>query len=139
MQQLSHINPRVPTSSLYHGSKSYVAARIVRAFRNPLPAVRPLNPAADPPTLSSIVRVGGRDCSCSKETGVTEIRTRAAFALGYERIGTYTLPEEGGASLRAAGWKLLGKRGGGTWDRRLRPRVDTHPTQKKFFWEVDAA
>lgn len=32
---------------------------------------------------------------------------RAAFALGYQRIGTYTLPEEGGASLRGAGWKLL--------------------------------
>lgn len=38
---------------------------------------------------------------------------RAAFALGYRRIGTYTLPDEGGASLRAAGWKLIGERGGG--------------------------
>ena len=29
---------------------------------------------------------------------------RAAKALGYRRIYTYTLPEEGGASLRASGW-----------------------------------
>jgi hypothetical protein len=28
---------------------------------------------------------------------------RAAFALGYRRVITYTLPEENGASLRAAG------------------------------------
>ena len=63
---------------------------------------------------------------------------RAAFALGYQRIGTYTLPEEGGASLRAAGWKLIGERGGGSWNCESRPRVDTHPLQKKFLWETAA-
>lgn len=31
---------------------------------------------------------------------------KAARAMGYDRIFTYTLPEEGGASLRAAGFKL---------------------------------
>ena len=31
---------------------------------------------------------------------------RAVSALGYRRLITYTLPEEGGASLRAAGFKL---------------------------------
>lgn len=60
---------------------------------------------------------------------------RAAFALGYKRLITYTLPEEGGASLRASGWKLLGTAGGGTWNRKSRPRIDKHPTQKKFLWE----
>lgn len=62
---------------------------------------------------------------------------RAAFALGYARIGTYTLPEEGGASLRGAGWKLIGERGGGSWSRTERPRVDTHPTQGKLLWEIE--
>lgn len=38
---------------------------------------------------------------------------RCTLALGYKEIGTYTLPEEGGASLVAAGWKCLGKAGGG--------------------------
>ncbi len=61
---------------------------------------------------------------------------RACFALGFLRIGTYTLPEEGGASLRAAGWKLIGERGGGSWNVPSRPRVDTHPTQGKLLWEV---
>lgn len=61
---------------------------------------------------------------------------RAALALGYQRIGTYTLPEEGGASLRAAGWKMLGERGGGSWNRTERARVDKHPTQTKLLWEL---
>lgn len=60
---------------------------------------------------------------------------RAAFALGFHRIGTYTLPDEGGASLRATGWKLLGERGGGSWSRASRERTDKHPTQKKLLWE----
>jgi hypothetical protein len=63
---------------------------------------------------------------------------RAARAMGYRRCITYTLPEEGGASLRAAGWKLIGKAGGGTWNRKARPRVDTHPMQIKLRWEAAA-
>ncbi len=63
---------------------------------------------------------------------------RAAKALGYRRLITYTLPEEGGASLRASNWRLIGERGGGTWNRpnNGRPRVDLHPTQAKLLWEV---
>jgi len=64
---------------------------------------------------------------------------RAAFALGYRRLITYTLPEESGASLRGAGWKLIGKAGGGSWSRGGRPRVDLHPTQQKLRWEVSVA
>jgi hypothetical protein len=63
---------------------------------------------------------------------------RACFALGYRRIGTYTLPDEGGASLRATGWKLIGERGGGTWNRDARPRVDKTPLQRKLFWETSS-
>lgn len=62
---------------------------------------------------------------------------RAAFALGYRRIGTYTLPDEGGASLRATGWKLIGERGGGTWVRKDRPRADAHPLGAKLLWEAE--
>ena len=50
---------------------------------------------------------------------------RATKALGYRRLITYTLPEEGGASLRGAGWTLLGLRGGGNWNTPKRPRIDT--------------
>lgn len=61
---------------------------------------------------------------------------RACRALGYRRLITYTLASEGGASLRAAGWRLVGEAGGGPWSRLSRPRVDTHPTQGKLRWEA---
>lgn len=65
---------------------------------------------------------------------------RAARALGYSRLITYTLPEEGGASLRGAGWTLVGQCGGGSWDRQRRPRIDKHPTQAKHRYEaIDSA
>lgn len=61
---------------------------------------------------------------------------RAAFALGFRRIGTYTLKSESGASLRGAGWRLIGVRGGGKWNRKARPRSDEHPTEQKLLWEI---
>jgi hypothetical protein len=63
---------------------------------------------------------------------------RAAKAMGYRRLITYSLPEEGGASLRAAGWRCVGragKKGGGGWNCPSRPRVDLHPLQEKLRWE----
>ena len=63
---------------------------------------------------------------------------RVAFGLGYRKLITYTLPTESRVSLVAAGWKCLGKAGGGTWSRDARPRVDTHPTQTKLRWEAVA-
>lgn len=61
---------------------------------------------------------------------------RVTQAMGYLQLITYTLPEEGGASLRGAGFKLLGAAGGGSWNRKDRPRLDKHPTQGKFKWEM---
>lgn len=61
---------------------------------------------------------------------------RACSALGWRKLVTYTLPEEGGASLRGAGWKCLGEAGGGSWSRVSRPRVDKAPTQVKMRWEI---
>lgn len=61
---------------------------------------------------------------------------RAAFALGFHRIGTYTLPNEGGASLRASGWKLIGERRSGEWGVPSRPRAPMKsPTGSKWLWE----
>ncbi len=60
---------------------------------------------------------------------------RAARALGWRRMVTYTLPQESGESLRGAGFTLIGEAGGGSWNRPSRPRVDTHPTQAKLRWE----
>lgn len=61
---------------------------------------------------------------------------RAARAMGYRRLITYTLRSELGTSLRAAGWKAIGETAGGSWSRESRPRVDTHPLEQKTLWEV---
>jgi hypothetical protein len=58
--------------------------------------------------------------------------------MGYRRLITYTLKSEGGASLRASGWRLLGEAGGGNWNTVSRPRVDTQHQQLKLKWEAVA-
>lgn len=63
---------------------------------------------------------------------------RAARAMGYRKLITYTLAEEGGASLRAAGFRCIGAAGGGSWSCPSRPRIDTHPMQQKLRWEQAA-
>lgn len=61
---------------------------------------------------------------------------RAAFALGFKRIGTYILAAENGATLKASGWHLIGEIPGRSWSCPSRPRVDKHPLQKKLLWEL---
>jgi hypothetical protein len=61
---------------------------------------------------------------------------RATKALGYRRLITYILETEPGTSLRAAGWKEIGARGGGEWGRAGRPRVAKAPTCQKTLWEA---
>lgn len=61
---------------------------------------------------------------------------RAAIALGYKRIVTYTLKNEGGASLRAAGFSVIADVRGRSWSCPSRPRVDRSPAQNKLRWEA---
>jgi hypothetical protein len=61
---------------------------------------------------------------------------RAARELGWKRLITYTLKTEPGTTLKAAGWKLIGERGGGTWNRANRPRVDKAPLGVKLLWQM---
>lgn len=63
---------------------------------------------------------------------------RAALALGFQRIGTYTLARESGTSLRAAGWVVVGEVKGRSWDTPSRRRTDKHPTENKTLWEFAA-
>lgn len=61
---------------------------------------------------------------------------RAAFALGYKRIGTYILAHEPGTSLQAAGWRCLGETRAQVWHRDTRPRIDLAPAQHKIRFEA---
>ena len=60
---------------------------------------------------------------------------RAAKAMGYRKIITYTLDTEPGTSLRAAGWVCAGSAGGKRWTGKRRPVVDLCPPQMKLRYE----
>lgn len=62
---------------------------------------------------------------------------RAWRAMGGRKLVTYTLQTESGASLRGAGWKIVGEVKGGAWHRENRAR-EWQPIygQKKFRWEA---
>lgn len=59
---------------------------------------------------------------------------RAALAMGYKQIITYTLKEESGASLIGAGYKRIRLTRGGSWSCKSRPRIDKHPLGQKVLW-----
>lgn len=61
---------------------------------------------------------------------------RAARAMGYKKLITYILQSETGISLIAAGYREIGVAGGGSWNRKSRPRVDKHPTEQKKLFEA---
>lgn len=61
---------------------------------------------------------------------------RAAQALGYKRLVTYTLASESGTSLKASGWRDIGIVRGRSWSCVSRPRIDTHPLDDKRVWEA---
>lgn len=65
---------------------------------------------------------------------------RAARALGYTRLITYTHADEGGASLRAAGWRVIAERPAHRgWWRPSRPREDHGSAGvQRTLWEVSA-
>jgi hypothetical protein len=98
---------------------------------------RPVARMADDGLTLEVNRVAtdGTANACSALYGACR---RATFALGYRRLITYTMPVEGGASLRGAGWKLLGSAGGGSWSRDGRPRIDPKELLmgQKLLWEV---
>lgn len=63
---------------------------------------------------------------------------RAAKALGYRRLITYTQEGESGASLRGAGWQLLAQRSPRPgWHTASRPRADHgNDHTLRFLWQA---
>lgn len=95
--------------------------------------------AGHPQDVLEVTRVAtdGTENACSILYGAA---AKAAKALGYLRIQTYTLPSESGASLRAAGWVCEGEAGGGQWKHTDgKPRRTDQPTEKKLRWAATFA
>lgn len=64
---------------------------------------------------------------------------RAAKAMGYRRIITYTLESEPGNSLRAAGWKRIGIAGGLRWTGGRTPKAELYPAEMKLRYEKEVS
>jgi hypothetical protein len=73
----------------------------------------------DKPTAEHATGKQSRRDACSLLYGAAR---RAALALGYRRLITYTLTTESGASLRGAGWEPTATVKGADWDRPGRRR-----------------
>jgi len=75
---------------------------------------RPVARRCDPYGTLEILRCAsnGTKNAISKLYGAV---CRAADAMGYHTVQTYTLPEEGGCSMRACGFAFAGECGGGQW------------------------
>ena len=96
---------------------------------------RPVARGNDNGLTLEVLRVStdGTPNACSALYGAA---WRTAKAMGYERLITYTLPSESGASLRGAGWRVIGSTPGRLWSCKSRPRVDKHPLGQKLVWEA---
>lgn len=97
---------------------------------------RPCNTFLDDNWTLEVRRVCTDGCpnACSALYGAAWKATRA---IGYKRLLTYTLPEEGGASLRAVGWKEIKGCGGKAWNHKKRTRQENDLfLLKKTRWEV---
>lgn len=79
----------------------------------------------------SRVATTGHENSCSALYGAL---CRAAKALGYDEVWTYTLPGEPGTSLRAAGFVDMGLNKGGNHGRPSRPRAPAKRPEPKRRW-----
>jgi hypothetical protein len=88
--------------------------------------------------LRCCVRDGSPKGSCSFLYGAA---WRALRAMGGERLITYTLQDEGGASLRGAGWKLVAERRPNDpagWQSRKGRSWQPVVGQAKFLWEANS-
>lgn len=99
---------------------------------------RPVARSRDDGVTLEVTRLctDGTKNACSFLYGAS---ARAAFALGYKRIGTYILASESGASLKASGWRLISEVKGRSWSCDSRPRIDKHPLQNKLLYELESA
>lgn len=119
------------------GHKFSIAAMLEESLVGVVIVGRPVARRRDDGLTLEVTRLCtiGEKNACSFLYGAA---ARAAFALGYQRIGTYILKSEPGTSLKAAGWKLIGETPGRSWSVPSRPRNDTHPLEPKLLFERTA-
>lgn len=94
---------------------------------------RPVARKTDQNLVAEVVRLctDGTKNACSILYAAS---ARAARAMGYSSIQTFTMDSEGGASLRASGWTRGHETPGRSWAVPSRDREDSHPLGTKRHW-----
>ena len=126
-----HRHHKPPTGDLFR-----VGAQMDGGIVGVVMVGRPISRHLDDGRTCEVIRLAtdGTQNACSF---LYSRAARIAREIGYKRIITYTLPDEGGASLRAAGWTLEGEAGGGSWNCNARLRDDHAPLCKKWRWSKE--
>ena len=99
---------------------------------------RPVSRHLDDGWTVEVTRVAALDDQPNACSKLYAAAWRAARAMGYRKAITYTLQEESGTSVKAAGWTRIASVRGRSWDTPTRPRVDRYPLQGKLRWETVA-
>ncbi|ESQ85384.1 hypothetical protein AEAC466_04485 [Asticcacaulis sp. AC466] len=115
------------------GGKFAIAAEESGRIVGVVIAGRPVARHLDTGRVAEVTRLctDGTRNACSLLYGAA---ARAAKAMGYERIYTYTLAFEPGSSLHAAGWCRDIETRGASWDQPGRRRTDKHQLGPKVRW-----
>jgi len=126
---LHHRHHKAPAGEVFR----LACADETGAVRGVLTMGRPVSRAFDDGWTMEVTRVAtdGARNACSLLYGSAR---RIAWSMGCRRIYTYNLSEEGGASLRAAGWTEDGPAGGGEWSRESRHRKPADRPVRKIRW-----
>lgn len=98
---------------------------------------RPVSRELDFLQVLEVNRVATDGCpnACSALYGAA---ARIAKQMGYAKIQTYTLMDEPGISLKAAGWQIEAITAGGQWiHTKGKPRRTDQPTDRKNRWAKD--
>ena len=131
--------PYVETKHRHHtkapaGWKFGISVRTGQTINGVIMVGRPVSRALDNGFTLEVTRccTDGTKNVCSM---LYSAAARAAKALGYHLIITYVLASESGASVKAAGWKMIAITRGGSWDCPSRPRIDAAPICPKIRFE----
>jgi hypothetical protein len=97
---------------------------------------RPVARAYDDGCTAEITRCCVLDNQPNANSKLYAAALRAAKAMGYTKVITYTLPAESGASLKAVGFQFDGQTAYHPWNTALRPRKapDKYPVGSKNRW-----
>lgn len=116
------------------GFKFCVGAADDTALRGVAIAGRPVARHLDDGYTIEVLRLcsDGTPNACSMLYGAC---ARAAAALGYRTVVTYTRAAEGGASLRASGFCAVSVVADRQWDTPSRPREERELVGDKVRWE----